>query len=241
MSKYSITPDTPASDSPTSSHPLSIEQPSTSRRGRAREPATTEQRPSTSYFTLKAQAGPDKNSAGNSRDRSSGRSTVSGDEYSRSRLAGRSLHSLWDGQSSSPKPPPAATSTTIRAAVRESNAKDGSGDFGPVTSSQVLSTKWHELPDDQIQRTVARYCSTRVSSDSSVKPYITTLRAMSRGLQGVIQERDSLAQRVQEMRSIIENLINGASESEMTIGQRILDVLADGGDNISQEKPSNVS
>ena len=107
--------------------------------------------------------------------------------------AERSLHSLWDH--SQAQQDARTRSATLKSlptiqkartlAVTEKN------DFGPVTNSQVVQTKWHELSDEQIQRTISRYSTPRGPSETPLKPYFAAIRALSVGLHQSLREQET--------------------------------------------------
>lgn len=207
------------------SHPLSPDQ-ITFGRGRARHAVDNiETRPATSYFTLKTQAG---------RERSSGRSTISVTDAASGISAERSLHSLWD-RSQNQSSPSAAHKTLPSTRKARTSADKERNDFGPVTNNQVLQTKWHELSDEQIQRTISRYSTPRGPSETPLKPYIAALRALSVGLHQSLRDQEELVQRFRTKKATIEGIVHNADEFDAHIGQRILDVLDDELDNTGAE------
>ena len=240
------TPNTPASHNVTLSHPLSPAIPSSTRRGRIKQlpPPDEEARPSANYFTLKAQAEQGQALLGDwaRRDaRSRGLSEARGGDWTSTVArdsSERSLASLWDGRltlkpkdtqtNSREEIPPTPVPT---GASKATSAKEFGG-FGPFTTSQVLSTKWHEMSDSQIEDTVSLYNSTASSSEIPTQAYHSTLRALSAALEDLSVERTELdrlrvfmEERDKSLRSKAEKAVNMLSFSERDIGRRILDAM----------------
>ena len=143
--------------------------------------------------------------------------------------AERSLHSLWDHsqaqQDARTRSATLKSLPTIQKArtfvVKEKN------DFGPVTNSQVVQTKWHELSDEQIQRTISRYSTPRGPSETPLKPYFAAIRALSVGLHQSLREQEDMMQRFRTKKATIEDIIHNADQFGVLTGQRLLDVLDD--------------
>ncbi|KAL5504086.1 hypothetical protein ACEPAH_8159 [Sanghuangporus vaninii] len=241
----SAIPNTPASNNTAVSHPLSPAFPSTNRRGRPKQVSSSDEevRPSTNYFTLKAQA-----EQGHSLlrewtrhdGRSRGLSEAGGNDWSSTEArdsSERSLSSLWDGRltlkakSSTANSREGISSTPDSTHARAPRALAGKekGEFGPFTASQVLSTKWHEMSDTQIEDTISRYNTPAPSSDVPAQAYHSTLRALSAALEDLSVERTELdrlrifmEERDKSLRRKAEHAVNMLPISEREIGQRIL-------------------
>lgn len=99
------------------------------------------------------------------------------------------------------------------------------------TSTHILSTKWHELPDDIIQSTISDLSKTEdVISD--VKTYQNALRALSSAYHNLCrthleleEKRRALAEREAARQSRAEELLKEIQPSEQDIAKRVLQSL----------------
>ena len=175
---------TMASHTPTvaGDHPLSPEPTTGGRRTRARQQTESDgTRPGTDYFTLRAQAGLQTNVAtvkSSDVPRTGAlRATAKFNTVTEQTRAGSSRDHMSNDKHHIAK--------VQKPLFAQSPAPERKLElvFGPVTPSQVLSTKWHELSDDQIKSAVARYHPTGTSSPTpSTDAYHAILRAMSTAL-----------------------------------------------------------
>lgn len=216
-------------------HPLSPEQTVVGgRRTRGRQQTDTDDsRRGTNYFTLKAQA--------ELRNDATADSQHSG--WSDRVRSGRRATDATVGQSRPGSSRAHPTSTTRDTAASSSSghlsvpSKSPTPDrklartFGPVTTSQVLSTKWHELSDEQIKGAVSRY----YPSDSASAPsdaYHAILRAMSAALDEVMQtnaylEKTCESRELDERnrRGKVESMIEHLQPSEQAAARKVVDAL----------------
>lgn len=181
------------------SHPLSPALQSSTRRGRSKQNSVQDDdwKPKASYFTLKAQA-----ELGNplleerSKREAENRPESSTRAYAHTNASQASIATTSTGQ----------TNYDARTSTNYSRPKNGKtslhndtlrgipiaedGHFGIVTTSQVLSTKWHELSDEHITETLSHLATSK--NDSAVSIYHSTIRALSSALESVIADRDGL-------------------------------------------------
>ncbi|THH10048.1 hypothetical protein EW145_g1603 [Phellinidium pouzarii] len=225
------TPNTPAATSFARNHPLSPDiQSNIGRRGRSRQSTVVGEdvRPSTTYFTLKAQA-------------EQGNTLLN--EWSsskRGRVAGKAEKRDGDGDLRPSKAKLLVSAAHGASAAQEStvqnvNSNGGlsvkeTGKFGPVTVSQVLATKWHELSDEQIKDNISRFSSSKPSSEISYQSYHSTMRVISAALEDMSVERDELGkirvlleERDKARRNKVEQFINSLPFPEQGVGWRILE------------------
>ncbi|KAI5119453.1 hypothetical protein M0805_008390 [Coniferiporia weirii] len=222
------TPNIPGASSFARDHPLSPDLQSTvGRRGRTRQaPAGSEDvQPNTNYFKLKAQAeqgnsllgewGPSRREG-----KDAGNIERHGGDLSHSRLrtpagVAREVHEVHGGTTQD---------TRVALPVKES------GNFGPVTTSQVLDTKWHELSDEQIKDNISRFGASGSSSDASIQSYHSTIRVISAAFEDVSTERNELDKirvllegRDNSRRVRAEQVVNTLPLAKRETGRRILE------------------
>ncbi|KAH8118089.1 TBC-domain-containing protein [Phellopilus nigrolimitatus] len=245
------TPSTPFATSFADTHPLSPNlQPVGGRRGRFKQTLADAEdaQPGTNYFTLKAQAEQgnaflsewssskrDKKAAGKTEGCGGAAGTDAGVS------SDRPLAYLWETR------PRSKPSVVINAAREDSDthssltqdssagrslAVQETGEFGPVTASQVLATKWHELSDMQIEATVSKYSTSRSSSKVSTQSYQSVLRVLSAALEDISIERNELDKvrslledRDKTLRGKAERAVNNLPYSDREVGRRIFDSL----------------
>ncbi|EJD06547.1 TBC-domain-containing protein [Fomitiporia mediterranea MF3/22] len=234
------TPNSPALPSTADTHPLSPSIQPIARRGRAKQNAVNEDaRPATNYFTLKAQAehgNPIINEAKKRDVKARGSSNALAGSHTSDvgRISSeRSLSSLWDNRPVSREIEPARGASRVRKAEEAVRSQTlpvkEKGDFGPVTTSQVLNTKWHELSDIQIKDTVSRFGPSSSSSGVSYQSYHNVLRTLSAALEDLSVERSELdklrvfmEERDKTLRMHAEQAVEKLPLSERDIGYRIL-------------------
>jgi hypothetical protein len=227
------------------SHPLSPEHSTViGRRARGRQQTDVKDtRHATNYFTLKAQAelhhgiksgtfdyprtdglrGSALSNAGSAQ----GRAGSSRDVF---RERPKSANSTGDSAAS---PSSSAKGRELQSAKASNTEKKHSQAFGTVTTSQVLSTKWHELSDDQITSAVARYHpSDSSTSTPSIDAYHAILRAMSEVLDELLQSNARLEKTYTDFdlnernkRSKAEGMIESMQPDEQAAARKVMDVL----------------
>lgn len=176
-------------------------------------------RPNTSYFTLKAQA---EQSTTFLREWASSRRGKTAERTG----IGKPLTSLWEGRESGQElplsreePPPLPVNET--------------GEFGPVTTSQVLATKWHELSDKQIGEQMSHFRSSDSSSDTALQLYHSVIRAISVALDEANTERTELTglnsrleERDRARQNRMNELVKSLSFPERDVGHRLLEAFS---------------
>ncbi|KAI0951548.1 hypothetical protein AcW1_008567 [Taiwanofungus camphoratus] len=213
---------------PTHSHPLLLDEgQSRGRRSRGKQ-NVEDSRPATNYFALKAQL------------------ETSAEEQT------KHMNASWDGsvrgygkggkrKNARPAPIIVVESSSGRIATPASATYDGLdsvilsepvlGEFGSVTESQILHTKWHEYSDDAIQSSIMKFTSAN-HSDDSVHPYHSVLRVLSSAVHNLTRIRKEL----EESRRILlekeaarqdraDQLLKELQPSEKDILKRIIQSL----------------
>ncbi|XP_006458949.1 hypothetical protein AGABI2DRAFT_217774 [Agaricus bisporus var. bisporus H97] len=159
---------------PTHSHPLlSEEQPSRGRRRRAATPQSSSKTP-TNYFTLKAQLEEDTvgqpNWDGSVRGYGHhGRGKHRTDIREQDRP---SISSLWDSQ--------------------QQIGMSDSDRHGPLVTSHVLATRWHDCSDDAIEGAISKLTAMESPGDVVHHPYFTALRILASAYHRLLVVRQDL-------------------------------------------------
>ncbi|KAF7335463.1 GTPase activating rab protein [Mycena venus] len=195
---------------PVQEHPLLHEDVPTSRTRKGRGNADPESRPTSNYFTLKAQheqnnaeqPGWDGSVRGYAKPRSSAPSSV---HKPKNKASSTSLSVLWDRDT---RPAPlfivgggdSAGSPSMQPNIFLTESSDAEEfQCDPSLKAQILDTKWHECSDEAIQSAISGLSVAQSPAEVSVHPYHSALRAdgARAGTQGFAGEggRASCAQR----------------------------------------------
>ncbi|TDL25839.1 TBC-domain-containing protein [Rickenella mellea] len=245
------------------SHPLSPEQTVISGRRSRAKLDVPETQSSTSYFTLKAQSEQHFDDPGGRESQTlkagPSRGGGHGDAGARhGRRPNQSLTSLWNGN---PKPP-----VFVISESEELDRKDHSlsspllemleehpvkelAQFGPVTTSQVLSTKWHDMSDEQIQTEISRFSTAGSPSETPAHPYHSTLRVLSAALDRLSraridleESRKRLEEKERKRREKSQLLLRELQPSELDVARRMLDTLfADDSEDLEVSKKRSLN
>lgn len=232
-----------------SSHPLSPElDPGLIRRGRGRQSSSSLEngRPSTNYFTLKAQAElgnsktlPDVWTPIRIRERSKGEAPDKWRRGSQERVESpeRPVTRATHGLDHTSRPRATVGSPRSQRNISElpphtldwTDPSMENGQFGP---NQVLSTKWHELTDEQIQDTISRINEPKSYSEVSSQPYHSAIRLLSAALENTCRERDELEETHASLEESIEisqsralQVLDKLPSAEREAGRRIFDIF----------------
>ncbi|PCH42541.1 TBC-domain-containing protein [Wolfiporia cocos MD-104 SS10] len=214
---------------PTHSHPLlSDEGPSRSRRSRGKHSAD-DSRPAPDYFSLKAQL-----------------------EHSAEEHTRHGSHANWDGsvrgygkggkrKAAKPAPLIVVESTSGHIATPSTDTYDSlssllsgqsEGEGTSTTDSDILLTKWHDMPDDMIDSAVSRYNDAAPQSSIPSYPYHNIIRALSSAVHNLSKMRREL----EESRKLLQEkeaarqertrlLLKELPASEQEVAKRILQSL----------------
>lgn len=242
------------SNAQTDSHPLSPDlfTAGGGRRGRSKHDVK-EVNSTTSYFTLKAQSEQRREDV-SEREAQTVKATWDGSvrgygnagrRTTNARGRGASLTAIWDRPS---RPPPLFVVSPSpdhdlqkKSPLSPSRKRNDSipanehAQFGPVTTSQVLGTKWHDLSDEDIQSAISRFSVTASPSDTTPHPYHSTLRVLSAALEKLSRARTEL----EEVRSLLEEkekarreraneLLKELQPSDQDVARRVLHTLFEG-------------
>lgn len=219
----SLTPERSHTKTSDGYHPLSpsLEPTSINRRGRSKQTLADEDaaKPNTTYFTLKAQA---EQSTAILKEWASSRRSVS--KNAERTGFGKPLSSLWERQESNQESQ-LSRDETIRIPVEETGA------FGPVTTAQVLSTKWHNLSDGEIRDYISHFNSSE-SPDSSTLSYHSVIRALSTALEQANMEREQLIgmkllfeEQDRARQDRVTELVKGLPYNDRELGTRITEAV----------------
>ncbi|KAF5379653.1 hypothetical protein D9615_005777 [Tricholomella constricta] len=201
---------------PVHSHPLSPgdDTPSRSRRSRGNHDSDP-QRPTSNYFTLRAQLEAESSNGSNWDGSVRGYGKGDKDRTVGAKSAGRkgsstSLSGMWDrptsaaplfvvGSSRDSTAPPSRVSGARNPDVIVTSESD-TETYGPAVTTQVLITKWHEYSDDAIQSAISNIGASESPADVSTHPYHTALRVLSSALHNLSRVRVEL----EENRKILQ-------------------------------------
>ncbi|KAJ6578067.1 rab-GTPase-TBC domain-containing protein [Mycena capillaripes] len=183
---------------PVHEHPLLPEDVSTSRSRKNRGNHDPESRPTTNYFTLKAQLEQQNSPSGDTswdgsvrgyaKPRSSAPSSV---HKPKTKASTSSLSVLWDGDSR-PAPLFIVGGDPGHSKLFQADAAEAQDlDIDPTLRAQVLDTKWHECSDDAIQSAISGL-SAQSPAEVSGPPYHSALRVLSQALHNLAQARMEL-------------------------------------------------
>ncbi|KAJ7765845.1 rab-GTPase-TBC domain-containing protein [Mycena maculata] len=187
---------------PVNEHPLLHEDVPTSRTRKNRGNQDPESRPTTNYFTLKAQLEQSSGESswdGSVRGYAKPRSSAPSPAHKPiSKASSSSLSVLWDRDT---RPAPlfivgdsgsTANSTPNIFLTPESADTE---EFDPSVKAQVLDTKWHECSDEAIQSAISGLSVvTQSPAEVSSHPYHSALRVLSQALHNLSQARLELEQ-----------------------------------------------
>ena len=213
------------------SHPLSpdLQTPAGNRRGRTRQPTENSQ----SYFTPKPhRSSPDKWKAGHNN-----RASWDGSAFAHTPLSFPRDGSTSNSLSQTPflKMPSSNTVQKTGQMITHGNLfpVEEHADFGPITGSQVLETKWHRLSDEQIQDTISLLAVKSSSSEQApLHPYCNTIRVMSAALEKLslmrleLEEgRRLLIEKEKESRSRAQQLLEECEPSDQEVVRKFVNSL----------------
>ncbi|KAF9007375.1 rab-GTPase-TBC domain-containing protein [Cyathus striatus] len=209
------------SKTPVHSHPLSPQDaPSSRRRNRgSTSGSTSDTKPVSNYFTLKAKLEQDnaesnwdgsvRGYGGKERRRSMDGKSAAGSVTGAGTGRGspNPLTVLWD------RPPPSRTPLFVgspqsyqgyqgyldvpRPSGRTSPGFVRTNEFdpdeiGPGTTGMILATKWHEYSDEALQSAIANVSKPESPSQAGNHPYHTTIRVLSSALENLTRVRREL-------------------------------------------------
>ncbi|KAL0945356.1 hypothetical protein HGRIS_000854 [Hohenbuehelia grisea] len=225
---------------PVHSHPLSADETPSSSRRRHRTEGTeansNNARPSTNYFTLKAQQELDSNWDGSVRGYGKADKGKSLERPSRT-PSSSSLAVMWD------KPPPVfivgsprdSTPTPFRGTPALKHAElpilDDviPSELSPSSINTVLTTNWHECSDEDIQASISQLGPSDSASDVLPHPYHSALRVLSSALSHMNQVRLELEATKRELqeketsrKARTAQLVREFQPSERDIARRVL-------------------
>ncbi|KAK7055916.1 GTPase activating rab protein [Favolaschia claudopus] len=224
---------------PVHEHPLSHEEASSGRTRRSRgnhdSPAS---RPTTNYFTLKAQLeqnnspepGWDGSVRGYAKQRSSAPASV---HKPKAKASSNSLSVLWDHDT---RPAPLFLVGGGESPGSQPNifltdsSQTEQFQCDPTLKAQILDTKWHECSDDDIQSAISGLGVPQSPAEAPGHPYHSALRVLSQALHNLAQARMELElgrQALQEKeaarRTRAEALMNELQlVSEREIARRVI-------------------
>lgn len=223
---------------PAHSHPLSLdEQPSRSRRSRE---SRNDSRPTTNYFTLKAQLEQGTPGAPNWDGSVRGYHKPGQRRYSDARGHDKlPTASLWDGQSQSATPSLFVEGSSSNDDPTLPKRHDDpkfvitevfhSDQFGALTVGHVLSTKWHECSNDTIDAAISKISTVGSSEDGVNHPYFTALRILSTAYHGLshtrleLEETKRLAKEKEAARKQrAEDLLQELLPSERDVARKVI-------------------
>ncbi|KAJ7146773.1 rab-GTPase-TBC domain-containing protein [Mycena epipterygia] len=190
---------------PVNEHPLLHEDVPTSRTRKNRGNLDPESRPTTNYFTLKAQLeqnNGDPGWDGSVRRYGTARSSAPTSAHKAlTKASSSSLSVLWDRDS---RPAPffivgdsvsAANSSSVHPHILLTTESSDPEEFDPSVKAQVLDTKWHECSDEAIQAAISGLSVvTQSPAEVSSHPYHSALRVLSQALHNLSQARVQLEQ-----------------------------------------------
>lgn len=228
---------------PVHSHPLLAEENlSRGRRSRGNQDLDGA-RPTTNYFTLKAQLEADNTSDpgnwdGSVRGYSKAEKRMSIESNSGRKPSSSSLAIMWDRPT---RPmfivgsPNSNDSMSIHATSSrrnpDSTITDASDldEFTSGTTAQVLATKWHDYSDEAIQSAIARLGVSESPADVSTHPYHTALRVLSSALNNLSrvrleleESRSALQEKEVARRRRADELMKELQPSEQDIARRVI-------------------
>ncbi|TFK34555.1 rab-GTPase-TBC domain-containing protein [Crucibulum laeve] len=231
------------SKTPVHSHPLSPEDvPSSGRGTRRSRGSTTDTRPASNYFTLKAKLEQDTpdgtNWDGSVRGYSKAekRKSVEGPSGRRGSSSSASLAVMWERPTrvaplfvaeSSPDDVPHSKNPEFVITSEFDPEEVGHGVTG-----QVLATKWHEYSDEAIQTAISSVSKTDSPAESSSHPYHTVLRVLSSALDNMTrvrlqleESRRLLLERESARRARADELLKELKPSERDVARRLIQSL----------------
>ncbi|KAF8896638.1 rab-GTPase-TBC domain-containing protein [Infundibulicybe gibba] len=197
--------------------PIPDEIPSRTRRSRGNQEA--ELRPTTNYFTLKAQL-----------EQSTEKRKSIDSNYGR-KQSSTSLASVWDRPSNKPAPLFIVGSSRDPGTPPELTVADtpSSGEFDPSLWAQVLATKWHDYSDDAIQSAISNLSTSESPANAPDQPYHSALRVLSSALHNLTRARMDLEEgrKVLQEKEVArrrraQDLIKELQPSEQEIARRVI-------------------
>ncbi|KAJ6611172.1 rab-GTPase-TBC domain-containing protein [Mycena sp. CBHHK59/15] len=214
---------------PVNEHPLSNEELPAGRTRKIRGNHDSDSRPTTNYFTLKAQL--EQNNADTTWDES-----VRGYAKTRSlaptpahkpsaKASSSSLSRLWDRDATRPAPlfivGDSASAAHARPNILLTAENSDTEDFAWSVKAQVLETKWHEYSDEAIQSAISGFSVTQSPAEVSSHPYHSTIRVLSQALHNL--GRQALQEKELARRARAEALMDELQQaSERDIARRVI-------------------
>ncbi|TFK73323.1 TBC-domain-containing protein [Pluteus cervinus] len=131
-----------------------------------------------------------------------------------------------------------------------SNEADYHGfSLSPSTTAELLSTKWHECSDEEIQSNISNVASTSSPADPPNHPYHTVLRVLSSALHNLSQARMELEESRRVLkekeaarRSRAETLLTELQPSEREIAKKVIhSIFADDDEDTHQVRRQHSS
>ncbi|KAG5650789.1 hypothetical protein H0H81_011040, partial [Sphagnurus paluster] len=229
---------------PVHSHPLLPEDaPTRTRRSGRGNQDTDPPRPTTSYFTLRAQL--EAESPGGSSWDGSVRGYGKADRdktlvgNAARKASSASLSGMWDRPngtaplftvgSSHDSASPASRASGFRNPDVLVTSELDTELYGPGVTTQVLTTKWHECSDDAIQSAISNISVSDSPADVSSHPYHTALRVLSSALHNLSRVRVELEENrkvLQEKeiarRERADALLKELPSSEQDVARRVI-------------------
>ncbi|KAF9450458.1 TBC-domain-containing protein [Macrolepiota fuliginosa MF-IS2] len=227
---------------PAHSHPLSPDE-LPSRGRRSREPPRTDAKPTTNYFTLKAQLEQDTSDTPNWDGSVRGYGKLNKRRRSDARAQDKpSATSPWDRQQEdgmllgTPKDNTRHEPEFVITEVFDSDQ------YNSLVTGHVLSTKWHECADDAIEAAVSKLASMEAPGDVVNHPYFTSLRILSSAYHSLAYARSELQHHkrlVEEKeaarRKRADELLHELQPSERDIARRVIQsIFTDDDENLHQ-------
>ncbi|KAH9930069.1 rab-GTPase-TBC domain-containing protein [Fomitopsis serialis] len=211
---------------PTHSHPLSVEEaPSRNRRSRGKQ-TPDDIRPSTDYFTLKAQlesSAEQHTKLSNVNWDGSVRGYGKGAKRKNSKPAPLIVVESTSGQFA---PPTSATLDSLDSLVVE-NVENGL-----TSSSEVLRTQWHDMPDDAVEAALTSLQETTPQSSIPSHPHHSVIRVLSSAVHNLSrirreleEDRRLLREKEARRRERAEHLIRELPPSDKDVARRVLQSL----------------
>jgi hypothetical protein len=213
---------------PTHSHPLSSEEP-TSRGRRNRGTLQSSSQTPTNYFSVKAQLEQDTpgqpNWDGSVRGYGHhGRKKNRTDTREQDKP---SIASLWNGRQQSGVPPVAVDNPSdSHFVITEVFDSD---QHNPFVTSHVLATRWHDCSDDAIEGAISKLTAMEAPGDVVQHPYFTALRILSSAHHSLLLARQELEEHrrlVQEKegarRRRADELLHELQASDRDVASRVI-------------------
>lgn len=212
-------------NTPVHQHPLSPEEtPTKSRKARGGKDPASASRPTTSYFTLKAQNESEDPWDGSVRGLGRLSAKPSLEQFPSRQKSSSSLVNMF-------KPAPliivggAATDTESTSP----NTKLFPSTEGVAVASRVLATKWHEYSDEAIQTTIARLAVAETPAEVPSNPYHSALRVLSSALHNLSrvrieleEQRKLIREKEDARRARAQELMKELKISEQDVARRVM-------------------